>query len=154
MLQQGPAAIKVLSFKQDYFAILVDVPVANIKKAGIATPAELEDALSQIPTFTFTPTTETKQIAGYNCKKVIAKDSKSGSSLDTWVTTDISAPPSAFSQIYAKAGGFPVQYTVSQMGATITNTLKSISDAKAAPGTFGIPAGYDKITLTDLRNNK
>jgi hypothetical protein len=152
VIQRGPATIKILSFKEDYLAVLVDVPIANLKKAGIATPAELEDAMSKLPTFTFTPTTETKQIAGYNCKKVIAKDTKSGSSFDTWVTTEISTPTSAYSHVYAKLGGFPVQFTMNQMGANVTNTLKSISDAKAAPGTFGVPAGYDKISLTDLQS--
>ena len=149
-MQQGPANIKVVSFKEDYLAVLVDVPVANMKKAAIATPGELEDALSKMPSFTFTPTTETKQIAGYNCKKVIAKDAKSNTSFDAWVTTDISAPASAFSSLYAKVGGFPVQFTVNQMGQKVTNTLKSISDVKVPAGTFGIPAGYDKMTLTEL----
>lgn len=150
VIQQGPATIKVLGFKEDYLAVLVDVPVANIKKAGVATPGELEEAMSKLPSFTFTPTTETKQINGYNCKKVIAKDAKGNTSFDTWVTNDISAPASAYSTIYAKVGGFPVQFTVNQMGRSITNTLKSISDAKPPVGTFGIPAGFDKITLTEL----
>jgi hypothetical protein len=150
IMQQGPANIKVLGFKEDYMAVLVDVPVANIKKAAVATPGELEDAMSKLPSFTFTPTTETKQIAGYKCKKVVAKDTKSNTSFDAWVTTDIAAPASAFSTLYAKVGGFPVQFTVSQMGRNVTNTLKSISDAKVPAGTFGIPAGFDKITLTEL----
>ena len=150
VMQQGPANIKILGFKEDYLAVLVNVPVANMKKAAVATPGELEEALSKLPSFTFTPTTETKQIAGYNCKKVIAKDSKSNTSFDTWVTTDISAPASAFSTLYAKAGGFPVQFTVNQMGKNVTNTLKTISDAKVPAGTFGIPAGFDRITLTEL----
>lgn len=150
VMQQGPANIKILGFKEDYLAVLVNVPVANIKKAAVATPGELEETLSKLPSFTFTPTTETKQIAGYNCKKVIAKDSKSNTSFDTWVTTDISAPASAFSTLYAKAGGFPVQFTVNQMGKNVTNTLKTISDAKVPAGTFGIPAGFDRITLTEL----
>jgi hypothetical protein len=149
-IQQGPAAIKIISFKEDYLAILVDVPVASLKKAAIATPAELEEELSKLPTFTFTPTTETKQISGFNCKKVIAKDAKSGSSYDTWVTTDISAPSSAFSKLYEKAGGFPVQFTINQRGTDVTNTLKSISGDKVPAGMFSVPAGFDRITLTDL----
>ncbi|MFD1255562.1 hypothetical protein ACFQ3S_02035 [Mucilaginibacter terrae] len=149
-MQQGPANIKVIGFKEDYMAVLVDVPVANMKKAAIATPGELEEALSKLPNFTFTPGTETKQIAGFNCKKVVAKDAKSGNTFDAWVTTDISAPASAYSNLYAKIGGFPVQFTISQMGRNVTNTLKTISDAKVPAGTFAIPAGFDKMTLTEL----
>jgi hypothetical protein len=150
IMQQGPANIKVLGFKDEYMAVLVDVPVANIKKAAVATPGELEDLLSKLPSFTFTPGTETKQIAGFNCKKVVAKDTKSNTSFDAWVTTDISAPASAFSHLYAKCGGFPVQFTISQRGQNVTNTLKSIADTKAPAGTFAIPAGFDKITMTEL----
>jgi len=149
-IQQGPANIKVISFKEDYLAVLVDVPVASLKKAAIATPGELEDALSKMPTFTFTPGTETKVINGYKCKKVVAKDAKSNTTFDAWVTNDITAPASAFSSLYAKVGGFPVQFTISQRGQNVTNTLKSISDANVVAGTFGVPVGYDKITLTEL----
>ncbi|UEG51754.1 DUF4412 domain-containing protein [Mucilaginibacter daejeonensis] len=150
VMQQGPANIKVLGFKDEYMAVLVDVPVANIKKAAVASPGELEDIMSKLPSFTFTPGTETKQIAGFNCKKVVAKDTKTNTSFDAWVTNDISAPASAYSQLYAKCGGFPVQFTITQRGQNVTNTLKSITDTKAPAGTFGIPAGFDKITMTDL----
>ncbi|WDF53746.1 DUF4412 domain-containing protein [Mucilaginibacter sp. KACC 22063] len=149
---QGPAKIVLLSnSKTDYLAVLVDVPVANIKKAGIATPAEMEEAQAQLPQLTFTPTTETKQISGFNCKKVIAKD-KDGKAYDTWVTTDFTAPLGTASKLYAKAGGYPVQFTVFQNGMAVTNTLKSIDDSKAPAGTYAIPAGFDKISLTDLKN--
>lgn len=150
--QRGPAKITILNnAKTDYFAILVDVPVANMKKAAVATPAEAEDFASQLPDFTFTATTETKVINGFNCKKVIAKDNKSGKSYDFWVTNDISAPLGSGAKIFAKAGGFPVQYTMVQQGVEVSNTLKSIDDSKVPAGTFGIPAGFDRITLTDLQ---
>jgi hypothetical protein len=147
--QQGPATIKILSFKDEYFAVKVDVPVMNMKKAAVATPAELEEMFSKFPSFTFTPSTETKTISGFNCTKVIAKDAKNNTSYDLWITKDITAPASAYSELYAKAGGFPVQFTLKQMGKEVTNTLKSVSDAKLPVGTFGI-AGYDKITLSEL----
>src|SRR6185312_7809357 len=141
----GPANVKVLStVKHDYLAVVLDVPVASMKKAGIATPAELEQAMSMIPTFTFTPTTETKKISGFNCKKVIAKDSKSGKSYDVWVTNDISVPTTAFPYYYAAAGGFPVQYTIFQQGQEINITIGGISDEKAPAGTFAIGKDFEK----------
>ena len=60
----GPAVVKILfDAKHTYFAVVLDVPVASIKKAGIATPAEVEEGMAAYPTFTFTPGTETKQIS-------------------------------------------------------------------------------------------
>jgi hypothetical protein len=150
--QSGPATIKILNnSKTDYFAVLVDVPVANIKKAGIGTPAEVEEMQAEYPEYTFTQTTETKQINGFNCKKVVAKDTKSGTTNDIWVTNDFTAPLGTAAKLFGKAGGYPVQFIVKQNGQEVTNILKSIDGSKVAAGTFGIPAGYDKITLTELK---
>jgi hypothetical protein len=135
--QQGPATIKILAnTKATYFAVLVDVPVAQKKIAGVATPDDIEQQKAMFPTYTFTPTTETKQISGFNCKKVIAKDAKAGNSVDIWVTNDITVP---------------VQYQTSMQGRTATVTIQSVVAQKVPAGTFGIPADYDKMSLSDLK---
>ena len=149
--QQGPANIKAVSnTKGTYAVVLVDVPIASIKKAAILTPDEIEQGEAKAPKFTFTTTAETKQINGYNCKKVIAKDAASGSSTEIWVTTDITAPKNTLTKYFEAAGGFPVQFSTSQQGQTVGVTLKSITQEKLPAGSFGIPAGYDRITLDDL----
>jgi hypothetical protein len=149
----GPATIKILAnAKHTSMAILVDVPVASIKKAAVMTPDEIDQALAQMPTFTFTPGTETKQISGFNCKKVSAKDNKSGTSYDVWVTNDVKVPESAVPYYYKSIGGFPVQYTQFQQGQSAEVTVASISDQKAPAGTFAIPADFDKITMDDLKS--
>ncbi|MDB5112696.1 MAG: hypothetical protein JWR67_3810 [Mucilaginibacter sp.] len=148
--QYGPAVVKLISTaKGNYFAVLVNVPVASIKKAAVLTPDELDQANAAAPKFTFTPTTETKQINGFNCKKVTVKDSK-GTSFDAWVTNDIVAPQNLMSKYFEGAGGFPVQFATMQQGQQVSVILKSISDEKVPAGTFGIPAGYDKITYEEL----
>jgi len=152
VITSGPATIKVLmNAKHDYLAVLVDVPVANMKKAGIATPAELEEGMSQLPTFTYTTTTETKTISGFSCTKVSAKDSKSGKSYDVWVTKDIVVPSTAIPAYYSGAGGFPVQFTAFQQGQETTITIATITDEKAPAGTYGIAKDFEKGTLADLR---
>ncbi|QQL51293.1 DUF4412 domain-containing protein [Mucilaginibacter ginkgonis] len=151
--KQGPASFKTIMAKGgDYLAILIDVPVANMKKAAIATPAELEEAKDSEPSFTFTPTSETKVINGFNCKKVTAKDDKTGKSYDVWVTNDFTVPVNVLTKYFASAGGFPIQFTTVQMGQEISMSVKSISDEKVPAGTFSVPADFDKITLTDLKN--
>ncbi|MCC8426222.1 DUF4412 domain-containing protein [Mucilaginibacter sp. UR6-11] len=150
--QQGPALVKILTnSKSTYVAILVDVPVASIKKAAVLTPDEIEQGLAAAPKFTFTPAAETKVINGFNCIKVDVKDSKSGSSYVAWVTKDVVAPANSLTKYFAEAGGFPVQFTTIQQGQPIDVTLKSINEEKVPAGTFGIPAGFDKITLDDLK---
>lgn len=149
----GPAAIKVLTdSKGTYMAILVDVPVASIKKAAIATPAEIEEQMAKMPVLDFKPSTETKVINGFNCKKVIATDAKANKSYDVWVTNDVSLPVNSASKFYAKAGGFPIQYVTFQNGQPSEVTIKSIVEQKVPAGTFKVPADFDKITMDDLKS--
>lgn len=147
----GPATIKLLAdANHKSFAVLVDVPVASIKKAAIYTPDEVEQVMSTFPTFTFAPGTETKQISGFNCKKVVATDTKDKKTYDIWVTNDIAVPSTAMAEYYKAAGGFPVQYTAFQQGQSTEVTVSSVTDQKAPAGTFGIPADFDKISKDDL----
>ncbi|MEX8547030.1 MAG: DUF4412 domain-containing protein [Mucilaginibacter sp.] len=149
--QMGPANINILSnVKGNYMAFLVDVPVASMKKAAVLTPADIEQMKDQEPNFTFTPTSETQTIAGFNCKKVLAKDSKSGSTSDVWVTNDITVPANNSTKYFANAGGYPVKFTIMQGGQTVQVTLKSIVAEKVKPGTFGIPKDFDRITFQEL----
>ncbi len=151
--QYGPAQVKLITnAKGTSFVILVDVPVASMKKAAILTPDEIDQAAAAAPKFTFTPTTETKEISGFNCKKVQVKDPKSGVSFDAWVTNDVSAPQNLMTKYFDGAGGFPVQFTTIQQGQQVGVVLKSISAEKVPAGTFGIPAGFDHITLEELNS--
>ncbi|RYY36405.1 MAG: hypothetical protein EOP46_06560 [Sphingobacteriaceae bacterium] len=151
--QQGPADIKVITTKDgNYIAVIVDVPVANLQKAAIGTPAEIEEGKAQQPKLTFTPTTETKEISGFKCKKVNVKDEKSGTNFEAWITNDVVVPTGMLTKLFEGVGGVPVQFKTIQMGTTIDVTLKSITADKVPAGTFGIPAGFEKITLTDLKS--
>jgi hypothetical protein len=152
----GPANIKLLTdANYKSFVVLVDVSAFNIKKAAVYTPDEIDQVMSSFPTFTYAPTTETKQISGFNCKKVVATDNKTKKSYDIWVTNDITLPASASSRYYAGAGGVPIQYTSFQKGqdgnlVESSLTVTSITDEKAPKGTFAIPGDFDKISKDDL----
>ncbi|RYZ96766.1 MAG: DUF4412 domain-containing protein [Sphingobacteriaceae bacterium] len=148
----GPANVKMVSSaKEDFVAVLVDIPVASRKIAAVLTPAEIEEELSKIPSFTFTPTEEAKVISGFKCKKVLAKEATSGKSYDVWVTQDISIPTNVVEKYYVKAGGFPVQYTTFQNGRETTVTVVSVVDQKIPKGTFSIPKDFTRISYSDLK---
>jgi len=148
----GPATIKVLiDAKETLIAVLVDVPVASMKKAAIYTPAEIEQALEAFPKFTFAPPTDTKQISGFNCKKVVATDTKTNKTYDVWITNDITLPANVIPKYYAAIGGVPIQYTSFSQGQETLITVTGVTDEKAPAGTFSIPSDYDKISLDDLK---
>ena len=148
----GMYTAKIVSdSKGAYTAILVEVPSMSMRKVAVLTPAEVAQVNGEIPKLTFTPGTETKQINGFNCKKVIAKDAKSGTDIELWITNDIKAPVTSITKPFANAGGTPVKFTTVQQGQTVNVELKSISGDKIPAGTFGIPAGYDKLSFAALK---
>jgi len=152
----GPANVKILiNTKHTYFAQVVDASAFNIKKAAVYTPDEIDQALSAFPTLTFTPGTETQQISGFNCKKVVATDTKTQKTFDMWVTNDITVPAGVVPDYLAKSGGFPVKYSSffkGRNGQMVSSevTVTGISDQKAPKGTFGIAPDFDRISKDDM----
>ncbi|OOQ59908.1 hypothetical protein [Mucilaginibacter pedocola] len=147
----GPASIKVITdSKSTFMAFLVDIPVASRKIAAVATPAEIEEETGKFPKLTFAPTTETKVINGFNCKKVVATNPQDNKTYDIWVTNDISLPLGANSKFYEKAGGVPVQYYSFQNGQAAQVTLKSVTEQAVPKGYFRIPADFDRITMEEF----
>jgi hypothetical protein len=152
----GPANIKLLAdANYKFYAVVAEVSAANIKKAAIYTPAEIDQVLSSFPTFTFAPSTETKQISGFNCKKVVATDTKTQKTYDIWITNDISLPVDVIDKYYAAIGGVPIQYTSFEKGpdgalVIADITITGVSDQKAPAGTFGIAPDFDKISKDQL----
>jgi hypothetical protein len=150
----GPVNIKLLSnANYKFFAVLADVPAASIKKAAIYTPEEINKVLNSFPVLTFAPTAETKQVAGFNCKKVVATDTKTQKTYDVWVMNDISLPAAVIDKYYASVGGVPIQYSSFQIGpdgalVIAEYTITAVSDQKAPAGTFGIAPDFDKISKT------
>jgi hypothetical protein len=150
--QYGPAKVSLITTsKHTYFAVTVEVPVASMKKAAVLTPDELDQAIEDVPKYTFAPGTETKQISGFNCKKVIATDPKTKSTVELWVTADIVVPPTSITSSFAGAGGFPVQFTATQQGQSATFTLASVTEQKVPKGTFGIPKDFDRISYDEMK---
>ena len=152
----GPANIKLLAdANYKFFAVIAEVSAFNVKKAAIYTPDEINQVLSGFPAFTFAPSAETRQISGFNCKKVVATDTKTQKTYDIWVTNDISLPPAVIEKYYASIGGVPIQYTSFQKGpdgawVTADYTVTGVSDQKAPVGTFGIAPDFDKISKDQL----
>jgi len=156
LFSAGPANIKLLAdANYKFFAVVAEVSVANIKKAAIYTPEEINQVLSGFPTLTFAASTETKQISGFNCKKVVATDTKTQKTYDIWITNDISLPAHVMDKYYGSIGGVPIQYTSFQKGpdgalVIADYTVTGVSDQKAPAGTFGIAPDFDKISKDQL----
>ena len=108
-----------------------------------------------------TPTTETKEIAGYRCAKYTM--TMPGSTNEYWLSKDvkeyeelktISAKMMAIFErnpmlkqmnmmgMMDKLDGFPVQMVLHVMKGTITTTLKRIEKTTVENNLFKVPEGY------------
>jgi GLPGLI family protein len=115
-------------------------------KMQIVNDSEIGNEEKETPEFQ--TTTETKKIAGYECKKVLMKTEDATISL--WVSDKINA--------YNKNGqykgleGFPLEFTVSQQGMSIIYTASKVEPGKVESKLFDIPKDYKEVTQEELMN--
>lgn len=156
MFSAGPANIKLLAdANYKFFAVVAEVAAYKVKKAAIYTPDEIKQVVSGFPSFTFARSTETKQVSGFNCKKIVATDTRTQETYDIWITNDIALPADVTEIYYASIGGVPIQYTAFQKGpdgvwGAADVIVSSVSDQKAPAGAFGIAPEFDKISKDQL----
>lgn len=94
-------------------------------------------------------TEETKTIAGYVCKKTVMK-MKDGSTMEFYQTdkiaTSMSGVPSA-----KELGGFPLEFSINQMGFKMKFVAMSVASEKISEELFKIPSDYKFVTPEDMR---
>jgi len=94
-------------------------------------------------------TDETKEIAGYKCKKAVVTG-KDGS-FDLYYTEDIAYKNGDWISEYKGLEGFPLQYKISKNNVTMELTAKNVSGEKVDETIFSIPSEYKLMTLEDLQ---
>ena len=121
--------------------------------------------LEKMPEVKFTPTGETKNIEGYECKKYTM--TIMGTMSEFWLSKDvkelkefkklgkklekITKTNRAMKQMHAAGmssimNGFPVQTVMDMMGIKTTTTLKKIKKKKLSSDLFIIPEEYELMT--------
>ena len=94
-------------------------------------------------------TDETKEIAGYNCKKAVVTG-KDGS-FDVYYTDEITYKNGDWVSEYKGLEGFPLQYKMTQNKLTMQLTAKNVSKEKVDAGIFAIPADYKLMTMEEMQ---
>jgi GLPGLI family protein len=94
---------------------------------------------------------ETKEIAGYKCKKatVVYKDSEKSAPIEVWYTTELEASNSAK---YAWKGidGFMMEFLVDQKGMSMKFTCTEVKKQEVKDDMFDVPEGYTVITQEEM----
>lgn len=99
----------------------------------------------------FQNTGETQKIAGFNCKKAIAK-LKNGESFTVYYTTDVNLANKSYDAQFKTLPGLPVQYEMQTSKLKLKFTLASISYNPISASEFEIPtSGYRVLTYDETK---
>lgn len=92
---------------------------------------------------------ETKEIAGYLCKKAIYSIMKNGMEavFDVYYTEEL--PAEANTQ-FSGIEGFPMEYVVESQGMVITYTAIEVKEEKVSKSLGEVPDGYEKMSYEEL----
>jgi GLPGLI family protein len=131
---------KKIALKQDAEAL--QKKINSQKQAG------------QYPTdITVTPSKETKQIAGYNCKRATISYKLNGvtEKMDCYYTTEL---PKAVNNLdnpaMSKVEGFLMEYNISQAGMKMRIKAAKVTPTPVPETMFSIPAEYKMVTMEEL----
>ena len=121
------------------------------------TAEDLEKEMKETPVPTVVSTTETKEIAGYTCKKAIVKMKEKGSETETelvvFYTEDLaSAKMNELNPLYKDIPGTMLEYAMNEKGMNMLLTAISVEKEKIADSEFETPEGYKEVTQSELKS--
>jgi GLPGLI family protein len=97
---------------------------------------------------------ETKNIAGYLCKRAIMtvkSNQAAESTSDIYYTEDIEMSQFNFGNTFPAVNGLPLEFTMNQGPFSIKMTAKSVKKENIPASEFVIPADFKQVTQEDLR---
>ena len=102
---------------------------------------------SKLPTVTYKE--ETKEIAGYKCKKAELKYDGEEEPMTIWYTEEITG---VYNPQYSGIGikGSVLEYTVAANGMVMTMTVSEIKKEKVSDDKFTVPEGYEVKPYSEL----
>ncbi len=155
-IEEGGAAISVIKNGDNKTIItLMDISILN-KKVMIKTKnEEIINKLSLLPTSSIKLLGETKEIAGYKCRKgeLITKDDKGKESIDEFYYTDeLGRGEYNFDSQYREVKGILMEYVTTEENIKVKATATSIDNKSISETEFMIPKGYEETTLEQLKS--
>ena len=107
---------------------------------------EFEKEVNKMPDIEYLD--ETKNIAGYNCKKAIMKDESGQLAMTVFYTEKI---VNQAQKEFAGLKGFPLQYSMSQQNMTVKMIAQEVSEESVLESIFNKSEGYKEMTQEELQ---
>lgn len=115
------------------------------------TPQDWNENNIKYKDITFENTGESANIAGYNCKKAIAK-LKNGTSFTVYYTTEVTVTNKSYDPQFASLPGLPVQYEMQSGKMKFKFTLSKINFDAVSSSQFEQPkSGYRVLTYQESK---
>ncbi|HEY0680407.1 MAG TPA: hypothetical protein VGD17_19125 [Chitinophagaceae bacterium] len=114
-------------------------------------PEDWTDKNKRYQGISFTNTSETKVIAGYNCTKAIAKTAD-GSTFTVYYTKDIVPENKEYDYQFRSLQGLPLEYEMVRGNLKIKYTVSQINLNPVPASKFDVPkTGYRELTYAESR---
>ncbi len=123
----------------------------DLRQACIETEEHLQ-AQNEEYRLTFEETSDTKEIAGYTCKRVIAKKVNSTEPpFDVWYTDDLGKPDCNSLTPYSEIKGMLMDYKIKKFGMEMQFTATKYSDTKIDEKVFKVPADMKIVDQKEMQ---
>lgn len=161
----------VVKFKNDYSAAELEAGLGFAKMKFISDPVkkefrsqvfffekrqsimqmpEIEKTNYYYPDYDVEYAKDSKEIAGYKCKKAILKFKDGSAPVEVWYTKDIAIKNPNWSNAYYKVDGVLMDYKLKKYGLELHFTATSVSEATIDDSYFNIPTEYSMVKNIEL----
>lgn len=139
-----------LSDQKDPNTGLILLDVMGSKYAMKVDPAKVEEQKKKLPEFDVTITTETKEIAGYMCKKAILKNKSNNEETYIFYAESLPFLENSLTSQFKNLQGMPMEFNSKMNGLTMTMKAKTIEKVKIADTEFAASSEYKLVTEEEL----
>lgn len=99
----------------------------------------------------FTDQKETREIAGFKCRKAIGK-MEDGATFDVYYTLDLIPENKYYNRRFMNLKGIPLEFEiVTKTGSKMTVTATKVDLSPVPASVFDVPKGYREITADELK---
>ena len=139
-----------ISNSNDYY-LINSVKLINKKYATRLNREEVYKMNEKYKKFYISKLDETKEIAGYKCKKaLIVFDDVANESFYVYYTDEIKYKDPNWSNVFKDIDGVLLEYQMERYNILMKFTAKSVTKAKIDDSEFKLSSDYENLTLADL----
>lgn len=153
-IDQGGNSISIIKNSDTKTIItLMDLSIMNIKVFIKTTRDEINTKLSRLPDYKIKILDETKNIAGYKCKKgelITTVDSRQSTVDYFYFTDELGKADYNFDSPYREIKGILMEFVKKENKIKVVATATNVSSKSISDTEFMIPKGYEEMTIEQL----